>query len=318
MDLNRDELRRQLRDLDRAHQATEADQRALTSALFEDIPADQRAGVLLGGVDRRGFFRMGGLAVAATAVLAACRDTEPKAQLPVSGSTPGYKPLKDKPITDVVLLRTATSLEWSVVDAYMKLLDNGYIEDPALADLCKVFADHHRAHAAVFGAATTAAGGTACTQLNAKITGYLIDPLISLVRDSGPGRAEDAKALAHAVENLAAATYQSVVPIFTQPALRQAAMSVGAVEAKHAALLAAILNPTQLTTVPTSAAPTTTVAGAAPTAITANSIIAVPGAFGSLAPIPLTLGPANENGVRKTTNIETPSLNSFSYEDEAC
>lgn len=318
MDFNRDELRRQVRELDAAQRATEPAQRALTSALFEDVPAEQRASVLLGGVDRRGFFRLGGLAVASTAVLAACREKAPKEQLPVSGSTPGFTAAKDKPVTDIVLLRTASSLEHSVVDAYRKIVDNGYVKDPAVADLIKVFSAHHEAHAAIFQDATTAAGGTACTTLNAKITADLIQPLIQLIEASKDTQAEDAKALAHALETLAAATYQTVVPVLTQPALRNAAMSVGSVEARHAAVLATLLNPQSLVGGLPGATPSTTVAGEAPTAINANSIIAVPGAFGSLAPTALTVGAANENGVRKTTNLETPSLNSFLYEDEAC
>lgn len=339
MDFNRDELRRQVREIDRAQREAEPAQRALTSALFEDVPADQRAGVLLGGVDRRGFFRLGGFAVAATAVLAACREKGPKEQLPVSGSTPKFTAAKDKPVTDIVLLRTASSLEWSVIDAYRKLIDNGYVQDPAVADLIKVFSDHHAAHAEMFAAATTAAGGSACTTLNTKITSDLITPLINLVRDSGPTQGEDAKALAHALETLAASTYQNVVPVLSQPALRNAAMSVGSVEARHAAVLATLLNPTTLiggsaaskaAAAAAAATPTTAVNTGLPTTVpavttttialatSANTIVAVPGAFGSLAPTALTLGPANENGVRKTTNIETPSLNSFLYEDEAC
>ena len=38
--------------------------------------------------------------------------------------------------------------------------------------------DHHAAHAGVFADAAKSLGGTGCTSLNPKITGYLIDPLL--------------------------------------------------------------------------------------------------------------------------------------------
>jgi hypothetical protein len=257
--------------------------------------------------------------------------------MPISGQNPGYKALTDKPVNDIVILRTAASFEYSIIDAYKHVLDNGLVADPALADLFKLFSDHHAAHAAAMADATTALGGTACTGVNTKITSYVIEPLLEKIANSGADQGEDVKALAFSLESIAAATYQGVVPSLTAPALRAAAMSVGSVEARHAAVLGMLINPTAIVPVvatkasaAAAAATTTTVASGLPTtlpaettttvtaAAVANSIYAVPTAFGSLAPIPLTVGPANENGVRATTNLETPSLNSFLYEDEAC
>ena len=338
MDFSRDELRRELREIDRMHRASESAQRSLLTGVFEDLPAEQRSAVLLSGVDRRGFFRIGGLAVAATAVLAACREKEPKEPIPVSGESPGFEPAKIKPVTDIVLLRTASSFEWSIVDAYQKLLNNGFIEDPAVIELVLIFQSHHISHADSFAQATTAAGGTACTQLNSKITGDLLDPILATISGAGGNRAEDSNAFAHALETLAGATYQSFTPSFSQPALRKAAMAVGAVEARHASVLAALLNPTVLVsaatggaTAPLDTAPTTTavfvgVPTSAPAVTTtlvesaaeANIIYAIPGVFGSLAPIPLTVGASAEGVTRKSVNLETPSLNSYLYEDEAC
>ena len=132
-------------------------------------------------------------------------------------------------------------------------------------------------------------------------------------------------------------TRASVVPVLTSPDLRKAAMSVGSVEARHAAVLGAVINPSALVGTIAVEAPeapadttTTTVDAGLPTtapaattttvqaASVANTIHAVPTAFGSLAPIPLTVGPQNEFGVRATTNLETPSLNSLMYDGEAC
>ena len=46
--------------------------------------------------------------------------------------------------------------------------------------------------------------------------------------------------------------------------------------------------------------------------------MAVPGQFGSLAPIIYIGGAGDENGVRLKLNFETPSLNSFVYPFDAC
>lgn len=337
MELNRDELRRQVRDLDLAQRAAEADQNLLADAIVEEVPEGQRGALFLPNLDRRNFLRAGGIGVAALTLLAACREKGPKVQLPISGENPGYTALASQPVNDVVLLRTAASFEYSVIDAYKRVLDNGFITDSVFVDLIKLFSEHHAAHAEAMAAATTALGGTACTKLNPKITSYVIEPLLLRIANSGPDQAEDVKALAFSLESIAAATYQGVVPVLTTPALRAAAMSVGSVEARHAAVLGMIINPTDLVPTDAKAAPaaaaattTTTVDAGLPTTLpaettttvtaasVANSIHAIPTAFGSLAPVPLTVGPANENGVRATTNLETPSLNSFLYEDEAC
>lgn len=325
MDLNRDDIRRELNDIDRAHRETEADERLLTSMLVGG-EATGSSQALLANLDRRNFLRIGGIAIAGTTILAACREKGPKEQLPLSGQNPGYKALSSKTVDDHVILRTAASFEFTVVDAYKRVVDNKFVTDPALGDLVKRFSEHHVAHADALGAAVKELGGEPCTTLNSKITSYLIEPLLlRIASSSDEQRSEDVKALAFALESLAAATYQAVVPALTQPALRRAAMSIGGVEARHAALLGVLLNPSALvagTVVEAPAGDTDTTVAAAATltqkASEGNSIHAVPGAFGSLAPYVLTVGPPNENGVRATTNLETPSLNSFIYDDEAC
>jgi hypothetical protein len=328
MELNRDELRRQVRDLDRAHREAESDERLLTNLIVDGAAANQPR-LMLGSIDRRNFLRIGGIAIAGTTLLAACREAKPKAQVPLSGENPGYSDLPNRPIDDIVLLRTATSLEFTVIDAYQRIINNKFELDPAVADMLKVFSEHHAAHAAATAEATTQLGGVACTGLNTKMTSYMVEPLIARIAESGANQGEDVKALAFALESLAASTYQVVLPSLTSPALRRAAMSVGGVEARHAALLGAIINPAALAAGDAAEAAAagagtdsaTTDTAAATTvqlAYEANSIHAVPSTFGLLSPYVLTVGPANENGVRQSSNIDTPSLNSFMYADEAC
>jgi len=336
-DMNRDELRREIRAIDRAQREAAGAEQALIEGIFTEVPAEQRASIMLPNFDRRGFLRFGGIAVASSALLAACREAKPKTQIPIAGENPGYEALSSKPVNDVVILRTASSLEWTVIDAYDQMIAKGYVTDPVIADLLKVFSDHHRQHAEAMAAATKSLGGTPCTRANPKISSYLVSPLLARIEQSGAEQGEDSKALAYALESLAAATYQGVVPVLTAPELRKAAMSVGSVEARHAAVLGVVINPTSLVGTVEVAAPeqpadttTTTVDAGLPTtapasttttivlASVANVSHAVPTTFGSLAPIPLTVGAANEFGVRQTTNLETPSLNSLMYDGEAC
>jgi len=336
-DISRDELRREIRSIDREQREIESAERALIEGIFTEVPAERRASIFLPNLDRRGFLRFGGIAVASTALLAACREAKPKKQIPISGDNPGYTGLSNQPINDVVILRTAASLELTVVNAYEQLIAQSFVKDAVVADLIKVFADHHRKHADAMAAATKALGGTPCTSSNPKIDSFLIAPLLERIATSGAEQGEDAKALAYSLESLAAATYQSVVPVLTSPDLRKAAMSVGSIEARHAAVLGAVINPSALVGTVVIEAPeapadttTTTVDAGLPTtapaattttvqaASVANVIHAVPSAFGSLAPIPLTVGPANEFGVRPSVNLETPSLNSLMYDGEAC
>jgi hypothetical protein len=292
-------------------------------------------------LDRRGFLRVGGLTITGAVVLAACGgDDEGTTQIPVAGESPGYVPLDQQTVDDNVLLRTATGFEGSLVDAYQKLLQNNFLTDPQIVSLVQTFQAHHIEHATTLAAATTANGGVACTPLqpNAKITDHYLQPVLQAIAAS-PARNEDAKAFVAALENLAAATHQALVQSLSQPALRHSVMSIGGVEARHAAIVAAVINPEDLvgTVAPVedAAAPEgtpattlvtglpTTAPGAAttttlPAATAENQIVAIPTAFGFLGVIPLIVGPPDENGVRETFNFETPSLNSLLYEGETC
>ena len=81
-------------------------------------------------------------------------------------------------------------------------------------------------------------------------------------------------------------------------------------EARHAALLGVVLNPSRLVSsfgLPIAAEYQEDADVPAPA-------YASPSAFGTQAPVPVTLGAANENGIRTTVNLETPSLNSMVYE----
>src|SRR5207237_3706008 len=75
MDISKDELRRQLRDLDAEHREVMPKWRdSLMRLLVDDkeTPTEAKAEVLLGGFNRRRFMRLSGLAAVGGGVLAAC------------------------------------------------------------------------------------------------------------------------------------------------------------------------------------------------------------------------------------------------------
>jgi hypothetical protein len=264
-------------------------------------------------------------------------------------------PLPDAVVTNVVLLRTASSLQHSIIAVYDQIIGKSDLLDPKFDDLMKRFRADHADHAKVFEQLTTDAGGTAWTCANPKIDDVVINPVVTRIT-KGEEATANAKAIgpsddprrdmlnfAHGLEFLAGATCQSFVVQFSDPALRAAAMKIGARSARHAALLALTINParpgglvnfsdavnaepasppTTTTTPPTSttlqniANPSGGVAAPAPTVQQTEipGVTAIPSQFGGLAALQIVVGKGDENGTRLKLNLETPSLNSFIYE----
>lgn len=264
--------------------------------------------------NRRKFLQTGGLALASAAVLAACgKNDKLAAGFPRLGEAPTTTALPDGGATDVVLLRTATSLEFCAIDAYAAVAGLGILPASATSTLGRFRADH-QAHAKALSELVKKAGGDPFECANEKINSLYITPAIDLIlgnKDKGidpsDTQVEDLVVLAHGVENLAAATYQYYVSLLSQPALRAAAMTVGQEEARHAAVLAQVLLPNGKGIAPSVDKTTGK-----------DNPAAVPGAFGSLAAIPVAVGKIGESGTKPSLNLETPSLNSMAYEYAKC
>jgi rubrerythrin len=339
-----DELRRQLREFGQHSAASQRSQRRVFRALLHsDASSDTRVESLFG---RRQLFGLGGLAVASGAVLAACAYDAGEPGSVGIGDAPEEAP--DVLVNDVVLLRTASSLEHVAIDVYQLALDAGVLPG-AVADVAKRFQADHRQHAEAFETLTSEFGGQPFTCANPKIWSALIDPVWKRITE-GTEATDAAKAIppsddptldalnvAHALESIAGSTYQALVSAFSQPQLRRDAMEVGKVEARHAALLALAINPGGYLPVDAAEAPavtTTTVADTIPKDVNTTAPaggdepapvaedrlvpVALPGAFGNLGALLLVVGAGDENGVRLKINVETPSLNSFVYESITC
>lgn len=266
-------------------------------------------------LSRRRFLLAGGATVTFGALLAACGGSESTGIARI-GNVPDPKELPDGKVTDVTLLRTATSLEYNAIFVYEAAAEAGFLSGDA-ATLARRFLQDHRAHAQATAALTEELGGKAFEQPNPRLQSIYVEPALALIAgDEAAGitptddPAADVLALAYALETLAGATYQAYVPLFNDKELRAAAMGIGEEEARHAAVIGALANPTRLVSsfglsIPAEYREDTDVPA---------TFYAVPGAFGTLAPVPVTLGAANESGVRTTVNLETPSLNSMVYE----
>lgn len=303
MQYSRDELRRALRELGAAGPDTA---RAMRRSM--------RAALSGGQLSRRRLLVTGGATLSLGALLAACGKSNPnQGAIARVGTVPSTTALPDAVVDDVTLLRTATSLEYNALSVYDTVADAGLLSGDA-AELAKRFAEDHQRHADVFAELTTEFGGEAFRCPNPRLQRVYVEPAIALIAgdaaagiEPSPDPVADVLALAYALESLAGSTYQSLVPLLAERELRKAAMQVGEQEARHATVLGMVINPDRLIN-------TSDLPGGEPLAEGESTTFAVPGAFGSLAAIPVTLGAPSETGSRTTVNLETPSLNSFVYD----
>ena len=262
---------------------------------------------------RRELLRMSGISLASGLVLVACGKQAGVVDdnaITILGQSPVTTPLADAEVTDAVLLRTAASLEYNAIETYTTALDLGVFTGDLrkVAEIAKRFSADHKDHADAVNSLAVKLGAKEFRCSNTRISESYILPALKLITaNDNPNQAIDIVALAHAVENLAAQTYQGVVAMLTDPMLRADAIRIGQQEARHAAILAQILNPGLKNVGPTSDAKTGK-----------PNIAAVPTEFGSLANIQLVIGKPKPDGTRTTLLLETPSLNSLIYDFVAC
>jgi hypothetical protein len=254
MNINRDEVRRQLSESTREHAASVSKFReALKWAFDRDgSVSDGAKSELLGVPSRRSFLTVGGATVLGSAVLVGCGKSSKKA-LPVSGTSipepsstttiaPGSKD------TDLTLLRTAQSIEVLAVETYQKAIDSGLVTTSALLEAIKLFQSQHQDHAGLLATATRDQGGTPYDTANPFLSVEVVTPELAKVTDEA-----GVLKLAAIVENTAAQTYTQAGGILTTPELRAVIMSIGATEARHLTVIYGVQlsNPVPLPIMPT-------------------------------------------------------------------
>ena len=240
--------------------------------------------------------RSSGALAATTAVLAACSSTRPSVAR--IGESPTTVKLEEVAVTDVILLRTAMSME---IMAAAMLSDSAVtaIASKDTAPVIAAFAAGHTSQLEDLRVLISARNGEAYTETNAKLMQAYGQTALDLVA-SGK-LATDTLPLTLAIETLIASTYQYFVSLATEPAVRADLVLLGGRSSRRAAITAQLINGGT--------------GGFAP----ANDkdgvalVATLPSAFGSLSTVQVQLGPVNEVGSRTTVLMDTPSLNSLIY-----
>ena len=264
-------------------------------------------------MNRRALIRNGGLLLGAGAVLAACGEgvagTEEPGRI---GVAPPGSTLPDAAVNDIVLLRTAQSVEYTLIDLYNELVDLGGFGGSAATLIERLIADHTE-HAATLGGLITDAGGEEFACANPFVMNRTVAPVARAVEDSDDVQ-RDALNTAHAMEVWAAATYQDMVGSLTTAELRQAAMTIGSSENRGASALAILIT----------GAPEAYFSPA----LSGEQVLpdedgfpvpyAIVATFGQLGTFDLVVGARNSEGARTTVTLQTPAENSFAYEYMSC
>jgi len=234
VDINRDELRRQLRAADVAQREADRGWKEALKRIFDpesDLDTAQKA-QFLGVPGRRQFLQIGGATVLGAAVLAACSSDSKTGATGSPGSSTGSSSAAGG-VSDLTLGKTAASLEALAVATYDTAINSGKVTTAAIGEAAKLFKDHHQQHMDALNSVITKAGGQAVTTPNAAVKAAVIDPVVS------DPALDEAKivALAYMLEDVAAQTYVFATTALSDPGLRSTLMTISGVEARHKAIL---------------------------------------------------------------------------------
>lgn len=262
-------------------------------------------------LDRRSLLRNGGLALSLGAIVAACGSnrggsTDP-GRLGVADEAPE---LEQGEVDDIVLLRTAQSLEHTLVAVYAAVEQAGGLGSAGDA-LASRFVQDHTGHAAAIGALITAGGGEQYACPNPFIVDRAVDPIFAAV-DGSDDVQRDLLNISHAFEDLAAATFQAVTAVVSDLKLRSELMRIGGEENRHSTALAKVINPTAVFSPAMFGDPLQNDADGFPQAYP------IPATFGQLTGINLTVGALDSEGSRFSIQLQTPAQNTYVYADQSC
>jgi len=254
-DINTDEIRRQLRSIDRMNEAAMPRWRDALARIFsgeEKLSTNQKAAILgVPSPGRRDLFKVGGAALVGAAVLAACGSDDKKtasttattaaptttaaaattaATTAATDGSTATSMADDGGAMDIVLAKTAASLEKLAVDVYGTAA--GLLETAAIVSAATMFAGHHQMHLDALNGVITGAGGDAVTAMNQAVFDAIVKPALDKAKTEA-----DAVMIALTLEEAAAQTYAFAGGALSTPALRSTIMTIGGVEARHAAVL---------------------------------------------------------------------------------
>ena len=193
-------------------------------------------------LDRRSLLRNSGIMLSFGAVVAACgtgrSGSDDPGRLGVAAPVPT---LPEAELNDGVLLRTAQSIEYTAIAVYDAAAGLDVLSGAEVALVERFVSDHQR-HAAAIGALVAQAGAEEFTCPNPFIMDRAVTPVLGALGDSDDVH-RDVLNIAYAFEALAGATYQALVGVLADKSLRSTSMLIGSEEHRHAAALAAAINP---------------------------------------------------------------------------
>ena len=277
-----------------------------------EVPTPARLG-------RRQLLVTGGATISLGAILAACGSSEEGAPGRVGYAVP-ITALGPEVIDDPVLMRTAQSIEYTILDVYGTIRESNALDGDATSLLERLIEDH-TATADEVGDLVLQAGGEPYDCVNTWYMERIVPQIFENIEgnpDEGipptDDPARDMLAVMDAMESMAASMYQSLVEKLTVPALRAEAMLLGTQAARQSAAVA----------IASTGAPEAYVSPAVRgEEVEADEsglipLYAVPAQFGTLNPYSLIIGAASSAGTRFTLPVETPAENSFVYANQAC
>lgn len=238
MDLNRDEMRRELRAIDAANKDAmpkwyDALRRIVGGGTT--MSTDEKASLLgVPSPGRRQLFKMGGATILGAAVLAACGsdDDDSADSTTTSAAGGGSGAGEEDGSMDVALARTAASLEKLAIDTYQVAIDSGLVTTMAIADAAMLFQEHHQTHLDALNGVISGAGGEEVTEQNEAVFKALVEPAVGAATTEA-----DIVMLAYDLESAAAQTYAFAGGALSVPELRSTIMTIGGIETRHAAVL---------------------------------------------------------------------------------
>ena len=261
---------------------------------------------------RRQLLRNGGLALSMGAIVAACGSNRGGSTNPGRLGVADEAPELDQPpIDDVVLLRTAQSLEYTALAVYAAAGATGELSSAESA-LTGRFVEDHTGHAARIGSLISDHGGAEFLCPNPFIMDRAVGPILGAL-DGSDDVHRDLLNIAHGFESLAGATYQALVGSLADLALRKEMMRIGGEENRHATALAGAINPDVVFSPAMFGEPLSKDDDGFPIPYQ------IPSTFGALTGIELVVGARDaDEGTRFSTLLQTPAQNSFVYEDQSC
>lgn len=261
--------------------------------------------------DRRSLLRNSGIVLSFGAIVAGCGDRSGSADPGRLGVAAPAPTLPDVELDDGVLLRTAQSLEYTAIAVYDAAGGLDVLSADEVALIERFVSDHQR-HADDLGALITRTGAEEFTCPNPFLMDRAVVPVLAALADSDDLH-RDVLNVAYAFESLAGASYQALISELADKSLRTPAMLIGSEEHRHAAVLAAAINPDALIN---------------PVLLDGDAVdidsdgfpvpYAVPATFGQLTGIELIVGAATEEGTRFSTQLQTPADNTFVYDYLSC